>query len=693
MCRLASSLPLRVFLVGAFLNVVPAAHASSIATQPHRDSLGYESWLAGSMDLHSSLTPDSPDDWLGGTGYWDNGADWSVGVPGGSSDVVIATGSDNVTLDQNASINSLTLGGSTGTSTLTEPFGRGLFVQIAGALTINQSGTLTLAGDAITANANSSNAGSVNLNNNSALLLRAGFANTGTIQLNGEFFRPAITVSGALTNSGNIIDLDDTAVLSVGGTVNNSALIAIYSLTSGTLTNTVTGSLNVQMLNVNGDLVNAGQVYGYGRGSQFSIAGMLTNSGRFDVSYSTANVGGLNNSGEVFVGGNMTVHGNAYNSGGIYEGYIGPSNGQILIAYGAFTNAPTGNVELDGPYTGGLSATSIVNQGTITLNGAPLSTGSLANSGTIQTGTQSGGNNLSVTGTLTNAAGGVLSLGGMSDVANIAYMNNAGSVSIGNDATLNITGGSHAVANAFPGFLNSGTLVIAQGGTFSSPLTFTQIAGQTTVDGTLRVAGRGNVNFAGGAVYGNDGMIQGNVISNAAFNMGDMPMTVGTMAISGNYTQGANGSLAFDIASLTSYDQLNMSGRASLNGTLYVDLLNGYVPQIGNMFDIMNFAGKSGTFSMVLGLPINGQEHFVLEYNPTDLTLDVVAGPDTEPTSGRANGNVYYYEPYVSDVMQGANPVDNLGASPASSVPEPGSLALLTSGIVGVAGLRRQIAR
>ena len=205
--------------------------------------------------------------------------------------------------------------------------------------------------------------------------------------------------------------------------------------------------------------------------------------------------------------------------------------------------------------------------------------------------------------------------------------------------------------------------------------------------GTLHVSGFGNANFSGGAVYGNGGTIQGNVISNAAFNMGDMPNTVGLMAITGNYTQGANGSLTFDIASLTQFDQLNVSGRASLNGLMTVDLLHGYVPQIGNMFDIMNFAGESGTFSTVSGLPINNQEHFVLEYNATNLTLDVVAGPGMQAGSG--HGGSSSSEPYITPVTAGMN-LQNTSDAPSTPTPEPGSILLFGSGMMGIAGFLRR---
>ena len=169
---------------------------------------------------------------------------------------------------------------------------------------------------------------------------------------------------------------------------------------------------------------------------------------------------------------------------------------------------------------------------------------------------------------------------------------------------------------------------IAQGATLADPLNYVQTGdqSQTTVDGTLRTSTRGVINFAGGSVYGNQGTIQGNVISNAAINIGDGPMTVGQMSFMGTYTQGAKGTLTFDIAALGQYDQLNVSGHATLNGLIMVNLLNGFVPKVGDMFDIMNFSGLSGTFSNGPVFPINNQEHFLLEYNSTDLTLDVVAG-------------------------------------------------------------------
>ncbi len=138
------------------------------------------------------------------------------------------------------------------------------------------------------------------------------------------------------------------------------------------------------------------------------------------------------------------------------------------------------------------------------------------------------------------------------------------------------------------------------------------------------------VNLSGGSLFGNQGTVSGPVLSNAAINIGDNLQTIGQLNFIGNYTQGANGSLTFDIAGSPAtglYDQLNIGGHAQLGGWMIVDLLHGFVPQIGDEYDIMNFSGASGDFVHKIGLAINGQEHFVLEWNPTSLELEVAQGP------------------------------------------------------------------
>src|ERR1700733_1828402 len=86
------------------------AHANSTNIGKHRDGPQLSEWvfvsgIAPSMPPAFSM-PSSRDDWLGGTGNWSNRADWSAGLPSQSSDVMINTGNDYVTLNTSTSINS-----------------------------------------------------------------------------------------------------------------------------------------------------------------------------------------------------------------------------------------------------------------------------------------------------------------------------------------------------------------------------------------------------------------------------------------------------------------------------------------------------------------------------------------------------------------------------------------------------------
>jgi hypothetical protein len=76
----------------------------------------------------------------------------------------------------------------------------------------------------------------------------------------------------------------------------------------------------------------------------------------------------------------------------------------------------------------------------------------------------------------------------------------------------------------------------------------------------------------------------------------------------------------------TQYSQVAVSNGASLNGTLNVKLINGFVPAIGTKFTILTGSAVSGKFVTVNGLSINSSEHFDISYTATAVTLTVVSG-------------------------------------------------------------------
>jgi hypothetical protein len=487
-----------------------------------------------------------------------------------------------------------------------------------------------------------------------------------------------IRIDGKLTNIG-------TFSLTGGG------IYYDYADVGGSLDNRGTVRL-VRMADFTaGDTNNSGTITADG-GSILSIGG-LTNSGQLVVNNSQAGLGTLSNSGAVSVSGSSMGTGDIVNSGSINLVYSSLSGGTL---------ANSGSIDLD---AAAATIGSIVNTGIIDLEGGSTLqvNGNISNSGQMSTSYYgNGGNTMMVGGRLTNGLTGTFSLGGASDVANIGSFVNQGALYIASGATLNVTGGPHAGGSVFSGFTNTGIVNIAQNGSLGIVGNYTQTAGQTTVDGSLNVSGRGMVNFAGGVVYGNDGTITGPIVSNASINIGDSLKTIGQLYFMGNYTQGPQGRLTFDIAGsqLGQYDQLNVSGHAQLNGLLNIDLLHSYVPHLGDTFDIMNFANESGTFSLVMGLPINGQEHFTLEYNPTKLTLDVVAGPLLSPDSGKEGLPAtvpFIVEPdhdgttlIASNIASGSAP--HYGLSPTT--PEPGTLLLLVSGLLCVGySVRRRMTK
>jgi hypothetical protein len=538
---------LHVCLLCASLFIADA-HAANVPKRPAPSQSFGRDFLNGSVPYLPAFgyLPSSPDNWLGGTGNWSSSGSWSGGLPGQSSDVVINTGNDSVALDTSANINSLTLGGSSGSSILTDTTDGGHTLTLAGALTVNHSGSLWFNspdGDTLIANANSSNAGNISLGSYSQLQVNGDFNNSGSISLSGvfEFNNSSLNVSGNLTNIGGGIITDNgglTGNVSVGGTLQNSGLLSVSVLTvGGVVTNNSTGSLEVDSGGSAASLINAGRMAIY---NTFTVAGDLTNSAVTTVMYD----------GEPLAGGTLTVG-------------------------GTLNNTATGTITLGGYPSEEISAHRITNSGSIQLvGGGILTANTITNSGMIATENPLP-NSISVNGLFTNNAGGVFQLMGTTgDTVHIANLVNMGTVIVDNTNTLTVPVGSSASGNALVGFLNSGNVLIQSGGTISSYGKYTQTTGQTTVDGHLA----GNINFAGGSVYGNGGTISGSVTSNASINFGDNPMTVGQLTFAGNFTQGASGSLTFDIASVNQYDRMDITGQARLNGTMNIDLLRGYVP-------------------------------------------------------------------------------------------------------------------
>ena len=137
---------------------------------------------------------------------------------------------------------------------------------------------------------------------------------------------------------------------------------------------------------------------------------------------------------------------------------------------------------------------------------------------------------------------------------------------------------------------NAGRISI-EGNSTVAPAGYTQTAGTTTLanGGSLGAAAPAPpiaFQLLGGTLAGG-GVINANLTNAATVAPG---ASLGSLIVHGGYTQTAAGALQVEIGGVTpgsGYDQLNVSGMASLDGALNVSLVNGFGPTLGQRFDVV----------------------------------------------------------------------------------------------------------
>jgi hypothetical protein len=241
---------------------------------------------------------------------------------------------------------------------------------------------------------------------------------------------------------------------------------------------------------------------------------------------------------------------------------------------------------------------------------------------------------------------------------------------------------------------NSGALNIASGQTLrfdggGSGPTFTQAAGTTTVGGILN-AGQATFTQTGGTMRGT-GTIQ--LDSSGTYTNSGGIVSPGTspgiLTITGNYTQGAGGTLATEISGTTpgsGHDRLAVSGTANLNGTLAISTPD-FTPSAGQTFDVLTAGSRTGTFSSVTGAGAFSVEHLATGVRLSTLDTDgdgvanvsdncpSQAGPASNggcplpPAPGDADGDGVTDD--VDACPNEAGPASNNGCPEAAPPPPP----------------------
>lgn len=234
--------------------------------------------------------------------------------------------------------------------------------------------------------------------------------------------------------------------------------------------------------------------------------------------------------------------------------------------------------------------------------------------------------------TLTGATANIVDQSGNNAFTNFITNSSVGMLTLSGDQSLKTVGGS--ITNS--GFLTieqGSTLTVGNGGIASTAVNYTQTAGRTTVHGTLTSAyGHSTpiLRLDGGSLFGTGTLDYASVVNASATLMpGDLPTSTGKLAISGTYTQDATGVLDIAIGGKmagTQFDQLNVTGDLSLNGTLNISRINGFVPAIGDQFVIVTANSVKGAFAKVTGTAVNEDKHFQVKVIANEVVLTALAG-------------------------------------------------------------------
>jgi T5SS/PEP-CTERM-associated repeat protein len=226
----------------------------------------------------------------------------------------------------------------------------------------------------------------------------------------------------------------------------------------------------------------------------------------------------------------------------------------------------------------GGQGTLIVQNGGVASSGADTNIGFQTGSAGTATVTDSG-SQLNVGGTLFvgNAGQGTLTIqnGGVVSTAsgNVGF-------SSGSSGTVLVTGAGSAWNNAnnlSVGINGNGTLTVENGGLVT--------AGTLANPGTITIGTLGTMDAKGGT-------LQGNIIDDGTLD------PLGAANILGNLTVNPDGTVVLDVAGTQfgQLGQLDITGSGTFDGLLNIDFINGFAPQMGQTFDLINLTGN-GDFS------------------------------------------------------------------------------------------------
>jgi len=638
--------------------------------------------------ISSSAFAQTTYSWNGGNGDWSVATNWTPnGVPTATDNAVIAgTGTYTVTLDGDSTINDLTIGGTSGIQTLSLSSST---LTVNGSATINDSGHVSLLSSTLTGSGSLSNFRSISLNLSDIDL---NFDNSGLINfyrscnINGTFttqtnsiirLRSAYayvsrpTFANGFTNNG-LIEYITTY----------SGAHGILDVTSGTLVNAPGGTIHAPSTgsginNLNAPLDNQGTII-LDRSITINKASAVhTNSGTISINNGTLRLTqsgtspSFTNTGILTVDSTtaLTIDGGSFD----YSSGTFTQNGSLTATNVAFTFTPA----FTNAMNMSLSSSTLTCASTFTnLNSLSLSNSTLNGSGTFTNmGTMSANNstidldfdndgyasfarscyiNNGLTTQLNStirlssayAAGANLTIAnGFTNNGLIeyrtSYINTAGTLNVTSGILVNAAGGTiHTPSaassnnNLYAPLYNQGTIILDRSITINKASAVHSNSGTISINyGTLTLTGTSFENRLAGSLNGN-GTIDVNNVTFTNEGIINPGTSAGALNITGNLPQDTSCEINIELGGTvagSSYDQLNVSDHAILDGILNISLINSFIPVVGDTFEIMTFDTVSGMFTTINGLYTGTGVLFDLIPYSTSMQLVTTGAPNHPP--------------------------------------------------------------
>ncbi|PWU08357.1 MAG: hypothetical protein C5B47_04850 [Verrucomicrobia bacterium] len=453
----------------------------------------------------------------------------------------------------------------------------------SGVLIFGRSDTITYSGVV-------SGAGSV-IQNGPGLLILTGnngyiggtTINSGTLQV-GNGGATGSIIRNITNNSALIFNRSDTLVFS--GTISGPGTVAL----NGAGTISFTGSNTYTGLTT----INSGTLQIGNGGSTGAIVGDVLNNSVMQFNKNNTNIynGKITGTGTLIMTGTASVVAlggeNSYTGGTIIQSGALTIGTAGLVGTGT-TGSIVGNVQMTGPdaYLAFSRSDQITFSGLITGTGTVFQGGPGAT--TLTAPKSYTGTTVAFSGTLigdTSALQGALFTN--TDASLVFSQNNVTTVLSGT-----IDGPGNVVVNS-PG----GGVIFDTSHNYTGTTTIQ--SGELTVNAQLSST---SVLIQSNGALGGIGTLAGNLLNSGSLSPGFNG--AGALTVNGNFIQDSSGKLVIQIESNSNFDQLTVRGSAQLNGTLGVQLLNGFTPGNGSEFTILTAAaGITGTFAN-LDLPQN----------------------------------------------------------------------------------------